>query len=330
LRSGFAFACASLLAASALAQGQSVRIGNVTAGDVQAASCDKFAELITKYSNGKLAATAHQGGSLGNNQQMIRGLQAGSVHGMVFPAGFLSAVVPDLGMFDLPFLLPGSPSAITKFTAQSKAAEVMKDEAAKKGILIIGFVGVGAQNLLTRFPVNQLSDLVGKKMRVIPSPPRMGAYQDWGAVARPMELGEVYTALQQGTLDGIENPPDVIYKMKLHEAAQYYIITEHNAFVANVIVSKSWFDGLSKDLKDAVGHAGRETVDFTEVAYTNAQNTSLEALRKAVKVSAMPPTELAKMKEQALNGVWKRMENDPARGQLVKMLREDVSRFMQK
>lgn len=328
LLSTLAFACASLFAAAALAQ--SVRIGNATANDTQAAANDKLAELITKYSNGKLKAAAHHGESLGNNGQMIRGLQAGSIHGMIFPAGFLSSVVPELAMFDLPFLLPGAPAGITAFTAQSKAAQLMKDEALKKGILIIGFHGIGPQSFLTNFPVTKLADIQGKKFRVIPSPPRVGAYQDWGGVARPMELGEVYTALQQGTLDGMENPPDVIYKMKLHEAAKYYTITEHFAFVSNVIVSKRWFDGLSKDLKDAVMKAGRDTIKFADVAYTKSQDDSLAALRKAAVVTTMPPAELAKMKELALKGVWKRMENDPARGRVVKLLSEDVARFTRK
>lgn len=323
------FTCAAMFAAAALAQ-QDVRVGNATANDTQAAANDKFAELITKSSSGKLKATAHHGESLGNNTQMVRGLQAGSIHGMIFPAGFLSSVVPEVAMFDLPFLLPGAPAGITAFTAQSKAAELMKGEAAKKGIVIIGFHGIGPQSFLTNFPVTKLADIQGKKFRVIPSPPRVGAYSDWGAVARPMELGEVYTALQQRTLDGLENPPDVIYRMKLHEAARYYTVTEHFAFVSNVIVSKKWFDGLAKDLQDAVTKAGRETIVFADAAYTKSQQDSLEALKKVATVTVMPPAEVQKMRELTQKGVWQKMKDDPARGPVVKLLSEDVARFSKK
>jgi tripartite ATP-independent transporter DctP family solute receptor len=329
LISKLVLACASMFAAAALAQ-QEVRIGNATAADTQAAANDKFAELISKYSNGKLKATAHHGSSLGNIAQMVRALQAGSVHGMIFPAGFLSPVVPELAMFDMPFLLPGAPAGITAFTAQSKAAELMKERAAQKGILILGFHGIGPQSFLTNFPVTKLADIQGKKIRVIPSPPRVGAYKDWGAVARPMELGEVYTALQQGTIDGLENPPDVIFKMKLHEAAKYYTITEHFAFVSNVIASKQWHDGLSADLKDAITRAARDTIVWTDAAYTKSQNESLEALKKAVTVTILPPAELQKMKDLALKGVWEAMKADPVRGPIVKLLQEDVARFQKK
>ena len=325
-----ALVTAAILAIPTSFAQQDIRVGNATASDTQAAANDKLAELITKYSNGKLNAKASHGESLGNNQQMIRALQAGSLHGMVFPAGFLSPVVPELAMFDMPFLLPGAPASITAFAAQSKAASTMKDLAQQKGVHILGFHGIGPQSFLTNFPVTKLSDIQGKKFRVIPSAPRVGAYKDWSAVARPMELGEVYTALQQGTLDGMENPPDVIFKMKLHEAAKNYTITEHFAFVSNVIVSKTWYDGLSADLKDAVDRAGADTIKFADVAYTKSQSESLEAMRKVIKVTDMPASEIQKMKDLASKGVWEAMKADPQRGPIVMMLAEDVARFNKK
>ena len=325
-----ALVTAAILAIPTSFAQQDIRVGNATASDTQAAANDKLAELITKYSNGKLTAKASHGESLGNNQQMIRALQAGSLHGMVFPAGFLSPVVPELAMFDMPFLLPGAPASITAFAAQSKAASTMKDLAQQKGVHILGFHGIGPQSFLTNFPVTKLSDIQGKKFRIIPSAPRVGAYKDWSAVARPMELGEVYTALQQGTLDGMENPPDVIFKMKLHEAAKNYTITEHFAFVSNVIVSKKWYDGLSADLKDAVDRAGADTIKFADVAYTKSQSESLEAMRKVIKVTDMPASEIQKRKDLASKGVWEAMKADPQRGPIVKMLAEDVARFNKK
>ena len=310
---------------------QNLLIGNSTAADTQAAANDKFAELITQYSGGKLKASARHGQSLGNNAQMVAQLQAGgSIHGMVLPPGFISSTVPELALFDLPFLLPGAPAQITAFAAQSKAAERMKEVAAAKGIHIIGFNGIGPQSFLSKFPINALSDIQGKKFRVIPSPPRVGAYQDWGAVPRPMEFGEVYTALQQGTLDGMENPPDVIYKSKLHEVAKYYTITEHFAFASVVIVSKRWLDGLPADQREAVIKAGTETIKFADIAYTESQQTSLEAMKKAISVTTLPAAELQKMKDLAQKGVWQRLKADPQRGPLVQLLEEDVARFSKK
>ncbi len=321
---------ASLLFTLPVAQAQTsqnILVGNATANDTQAANNDKFAELMTTYSAGRIKASARHGESLGTNAQMFGALQAGSLHGMSLPAGFVSSIVPELSAFDMPFLLPAVPDKMTAFAAQSTAAKVMMAEAAKKGLHVLGFHGIGPQSFLTRFPITKLEDIVGKKFRVIPSPPRVGAYQDWNAVARPMELGEVYMALQQGTLDGMENPPDVIFRMKLHEAAKYYTITEHFAFMSVIMVSKRWYDDLPKDLQAAVTKAAADTIKFADVAFVKNQQDSLEALKKAAVVTVMPPAELQKMKDLAQKGVWQRMRADPVRGPIIKLLEEDVARF---
>jgi len=308
-------------------QVMTVLIGNATTNDTQAEVNDKFAELMTRYSNGRIKASARHGESLGNNAQMMAALQAGAVHGMVFPSGFMSTAVPELALFDLPFLLPGAPAGITAFAAQSRAAARMMELAEQKGIHVIGFHGIGAQSLLTKFPINKLSDIQNKKFRIIPSPPRVGAYQDWGAVPRPMELSEVYTALQQGNLDGMENPPQILFRMKYHEVAKFLTVTEHSSFVSAVIVSKKWFDALPGDLQEVVSRAGKDAIHWADEAYTKSQDEYMVELRKAITVTAMPAAELQKMKDLARKGIWERMRSDPQRGPMVKLLEEDLARF---
>ena len=302
-------------------------VGNTTVGDAQAMANDKFAELVTKHTGGKLKASARHGQALGGYAQMLPALQAGSIGGLVMPTGFMSTVVPELSLFDLPFLTPGEPARITAFARQSKAAERMKEVAATRGILVLGYHGIGPQSFLTKFPVKTLEDIKGKKIRVIPSPPRVGAYQDWGAVPRPMELGEVYTSLQQGTIDGMENPPDVIFRMKHHEVARFYTITEHFSFMSAVVVSKRLFDGQPKDVQDAIVKAANEALAYADPLYAQSQDDSLKEMAKTVTIEKLAPAELAKMKDLASKGVWARLEADAQRGPLVKMLREDAARF---
>lgn len=302
-------------------------VGNTTVGDAQALANDKLAELATKHTGGKLKGSARHGQALGGYAQMLPALQAGSIGGLVMPTGFMASIVPELSLFDLPFLTPGEPAKITAFARQSKAAERMKEVAASRGILVLGYHGIGPQSFLTKFPVKTLDDMKGKKIRVIPSPPRVGAYQDWGAVPRPMELGEVYTSLQQGTIDGMENPPDVIFRMKHHEVAKFYTITEHFSFMSAVVVSKKLFEGQPKDVQDAIIKAANETLAFADPLYARSQEDSLKEMAKTVTIERLPAAELAKMKDLALKGVWTRLEADAQRGPLVKLLREDAARF---
>ena len=330
--SKWAFVAASLLAAGTVfgqTPAMNVLIGNSTANDAQAAINVRFAELLTKYSNGRLAASSRTGGSLGTNSQMLSTLQAGALQGMIIPTGFMASAVPEIGMFDLPFLLPGDPAKMTEFTVRSKAAARMREIAEQKGIHVIGFYGIGSQSLLTRFPVTKLADIQGKLFRVIPSPPRAGAYKDWGAVPRSMDFAEVYTALQQGTIVGIENPPDVIYKMKLYEVAKYFTRTEHSAFVMAILVSKKWRDALPKDLQEVVIRAGKDAITYADEINTKAQADALAAMRKegSITVSDMPAAEIRKMRDLNREGVWKSMKNDPQRSAIVKLLEEDIADY---
>ncbi len=326
-----AFAAAALLASQTISSAAFAQtnflVGNTTVGDAQAAANDKLAELVTKHTNGKLKGSARHGQSLGGYAQMLPALQAGSIGALVMPTGFMATIVPELSLFDMPFLTPGETAKISAFARQSKAAEEMKKFAAQRGILIMGYHGIGPQSFLTKFPVKTLEDIKGKKIRVIPSPPRVGAYQDWGAVPRPMELGEVYTSLQQGTIDGMENPPDVIFRMKHHEVAKFYTITEHFSFMSAVVVSKRLFDGQPKDIQAAITKAASETLAFADPLYTASQNDSLKELQKSVTVTRLPAAELAKMKDLAQKGVWSRMEADAKRGPIVKLLKEDAARY---
>ena len=328
-----AFVAVSLFAAStvlgqAATPAMNMLIGNVTANDTQAAANDRFAELVTKYSNGRIKASARHGGALGTSVQLLAALQAGAVHGMINPSFVMSGVVPEISLFDLPFLFPNTaPAKITAFAAQSKAAAKMMELAEQKGVHVVGMHGIGPQSFLTKFPLNKVSDFQGKKFGVNYSPPRAGAVQDWGGGVRMMGLGEWYTSLQQGLIDGFDLPPDVLYRMKFHEAAKYYAVTEHVVLVSAITVSKKWFDGLPKDLQDAVTRAGKETIVFADEAYTKSQAAGVEALRKAITVTNMPAAELQKMKDLAHKGIWERMKNDPQQGPLLKLLEEDVARF---
>ena len=330
--SRWAFAAVSLFAAGTVlgqTPAMNVLIGNSTANDAQAAINVRFAELLTRHSNGRFAASSRTGGSLGTNSQMLSTLQAGALPGMIIPTGFMASAVPEIGMFDLPFLLPGAPAKMTEFTLRSKAAARMREIAEQRGIHVIGFYGIGSQSLLTRFPVTRLADIQGKLFRVIPSPPRAGAYKDWGAVPRTMDLAEVYSALQQGTIVGIENPPDVIYKMKLYEVAKYFTRTEHSAFVMAIVVSKKWRDALPKDLRQVVDKAGKDAITYADEINTKAQADALAAMRKdsGISVADMPAAEIRKMKALNREGIWKSMKNDPQRGAIVKLLEEDIASY---
>lgn len=315
-------------ASPAAAQETTMRIGNVTAKDTQATLNDMLGALSSKYSNGRIKSSVSHGGALGNSLQMLAAMQAGGLQGMISPSFIISGLVPEVSILDMPFMVTKvAPKQITAFIHQSQAAKRIVELAETKGIHILGMSGVGPQNFLTNFKIEKASDFKGKKFAVNYSPPRIGMIKDFGGVARNMGLGQWYTSIQQGLINGFDLPPDVLYRMKFHEAAKFYTITNHVVLIETIYTSKKWFDGLPKDLQEAVNRAARETMGAADDLFTKSQAAGLEALKKAITVTEMPPAELAKLKDMVHKGVWQRISSDPKLGPLLKLLEGDIARF---
>lgn len=314
------------------APAMNVLVGVATANDAQAALTVRLAELLTKYSNGRIAASARTGGALGTQTQMLATLQAGALACMVIPTGNLTSAVLEMGLFDLPFLLPGGPARMSEFTRRSKFAARMKEMAEQKDIHVIGFFGVGSTNLLTRFPITKLADIQGKLFRVIPSPPRAGAYKDWGAVPRTMELAELYSALQQATVVGMDGASDIIYRMKFYEVARYLTRTEHSGFLNTIIFSKKWFDTLPKDLQSVADRVGREGLILADELNTKADSDALEAMKKDRNVvyTELPASEIEKMKALSREGIWKSMRSGSRVSAMMDLLEQDLASYQEK
>lgn len=315
-------------ASPAAAQETTMRIGNVTAHDTQATLNDMLGELSSKYSNGRIKSSVSHGGALGNSLQMLAAMQAGGLQGMISPSFIISGIVPEVSVFDMPFAIEKvEPKQITAFIQQSEAAKKIWELAETKGIHILGMSGVGPQNFLTSFKIEKASDFKGRKFAVNYSPPRIGMIKDWGGVTRNMGLGQWYTSIQQHLIDGFDLPPDVLYRMKFHEVAKYYTVTNHVVLIETIYTSKKWFDGLPKDLQEAVNKAAHETIGAADGLFTKSQAGGLAALKKAITVTEMPSAELAKLKAMVKKGTWERMADDPKLGPLVKLLEGDIARF---
>lgn len=136
--------------------------------------------------------------------------------------------------------------------AQGKAAVKFKALAAAKGFHIVTMMGLSPNILFSRVPIKTAADLNGKKIRTVPGKVHVQTRKDWGALPVPMALGQVYTSLQEGTIQAVEDPPDVALKMKFPEVAPYVAVARENAFVEYVAVSKKWYDALPAKLQKAV------------------------------------------------------------------------------
>lgn len=310
----------------ATGQTYAMKISNVTANDVQDASAKEFARLVEKNSGARIKPTVYSGGALGMSDQVTRSVQAATIESVIQPTGILAPFVPEVGVLDVPFLAPdGDIATLTRFvnrTGGRKLAEI----AGTKGFKLVSLHGVGYSDFVTTFPVRTVDDLKGKKLRVIPSPERLSRLKAWGAAGIPMNFGELYTALQQKTVEGVELVPDITLRMKLTEVAKNYTVTAHDGLVLAMVVSKSWYDSLPKELQQAIDRSGRQLNEFTDREYAKAQKESLEKMRgtPGMTVSVFPRAERDKLRQLAVDAVWKEIEKNPVKGPIFKMLVEDA------
>lgn len=319
-------ATAVLAADPSRATGQTyaMKISNASANDIQDAIAREFARLVEKNSGARIKPTVYSASALGMSDQVTRSVQAGTIEAVFQPTGILAPFVPEMGVLDVPFLAPdGDIAALTRFinrTGGKKLAEI----AETKGFKLVLMRGIGYSDFVTTFPVRTVDDLKGKKVRVIPSPERISRLKAWGAVGIPMNFAELYTALQQKTVEGVELTPDITLRMKLTEVAKNYTVTAHDGLIIAMIVSKSWYDSLPRELQQAVERSGQQM--NTDREYARAQTESLEKMRSApgTTVSVFPKAEREKLRQLAIDTVWKEDENNPVKGPILRMLIEDA------
>lgn len=148
----------------------------------------------------------------------------------------------------------------------------------------------GARHTLTTKPVNTVDDLAGLQIRVPTNQIQTKGFEVLGATPVGMSLGDVYTALQQGTIDGGENPLSTLYGRKHHEVAKYLILDGHVLNFTNWICSSMWFDGLTPEQQDALIETGKEAGVYNNELQAEADEYYL-GLMKEEGVTVVEPTE---------------------------------------
>lgn len=258
----------------------------------------KFKELAEKNSNGEIKITIYPNRQLGDEKTLLERMKMGIVDAGAITGGPIVNFVPIFGVTDLPFLFSSPEHAYAVLDGPIGKSLLKKmEEAGFKGL---AFGERGFRNLTnSKRPVRTPQDVKGLKIRVMQNPVYVDTFKALGANAVPMAWGEVLTALQQGTVDGQENPVNVIYAFKLYEVQKYLSMTRH-AYAPMVIMFslKKWNkipEKYQKILQDAAQKAAEyereydnknEAVQLKEIEKHGMQvimDPDIEAFRKAVK-----------------------------------------------
>ncbi|SFG98697.1 TRAP transporter substrate-binding protein [Pseudomonas sp. NFACC45] len=289
----------------------------------QGQGAQKFADLLSEKSGGKLKVRLFPGGTLGGDVQTVSALQGGTLDITVLNSGILAAQAADFAMLDFPFLFNNAEEAhavIDGPVGQKLAAQLDS-----KGLVGLGYWDLGFRNLTnSKHPVTKLEDMQGLKIRVIQSPIYLETFSALGANPVPMAFPEVYTGLEQHTIDGQENPFTVIEGNKFFEVQKYLSETGHIFNPQSLIISQKTWNRLNDDEKNLIRQAAAEAQKFQREVTAASMDKAKATLAGAMTFNEISPTEKDRFRERVQPVIDKFAKSLDAN--LVKMMYDEIAK----
>ncbi len=276
-----------------------MRLGHVVAdGSSLDKGLDKLAELVKEKSGGSMALEVYPNSQLGDNTAMAEQLQFGSMDMMAPSIAALSGFSNSTAVFDLPYLFKNEAAA--EETLDGEVGNKVADSLRTSGFEVLGWMTQSWRNVTCNKEVHAPGDMKGIKIRTMDSAYHIAHFNALGASAIPMAMSEVYTAIQQGTIDAQENPYTNIVTSRFYEVQDYVIETRHIYDACPVIISSITWNKLDSEQQEILKDAVKEAVDWerAEVAKDDEENKKIVTESGTIVVD-LTDEERAKFREAA-------------------------------
>ncbi len=237
-----------------------LRFGTVmTESSIDYEAAKRLKDILAEESNIELEI--YTSAALGGEADMVEGMQAGIVDlGAVSPA-IISNFIPDFSMFAIPYLVDGYEHA--KKIWDSDIGDALKKQLTDRQLECVMFGDFGFRNLTnSQRSVRTPNDIKGLKIRVMQSEMPLDTWKALGAETVPMNITEVFTALQTGVIDGQENPTTAIFSNSFYEVQKYLSLTKHQYAPFTVLIGKSAIDRLSAEQWKKLKEAGARAQEY--------------------------------------------------------------------
>jgi tripartite ATP-independent transporter DctP family solute receptor len=260
---GIAMLTAGLWPAAAGAQQPvTIRLGHVGfPGSLFDIMSNKFAKDVNEALKGRVEVKVFHSSQLGTDEAMIKGIRVAAPE-MVAPSTVMSTVDQRFGVFEMPYLIVNR-AHMKKVADDKRVQKALFDPLTARGIRLLGVWENGFRHITNnRRPIKYPGDLNDIKLRIPGGVWRVKMFQAYGANPSPMPFAEVYSALQQGVMDGQENPFPQIWSAKFHEVQKYLSLTGHVYTPAYLIVNEDFWRKLPKDVQQTIAKIAWATGDF--------------------------------------------------------------------
>lgn len=285
-RTLLAVAAAAVLPLAAHAQAVKLTLGHGAAPEnPRHLASLKFAEIVKAKTNGRIEVQVAPSAQLGDDAAMVTQLRTGALDVSANSQGAVSAAVPEYAAFGMPFLF-SSPAAAFRLLDGPLGKE-LAERSAEKGLVLLGTWDNGIRHMTnSKRPITKVEDLKGLKMRVPPDATLVDIVKALGAEAQQIRFAELYVALQQGVVDGQENPLVNIHASKLYEVQKHLALTNHQFQMTPLLMSKRTWDRLSEADRRAVQEAAAEATALQRKLSQEADEKLLADLKaKGVQVT---------------------------------------------
>ena len=261
----------------------------------------KFKELAEAKTHGRVKVEVYPNSQLYKDREELEALQLGAVQ-MLAPSvsKFGPLGVRKFEVFDLPYMFPDEKSLenVVDGPVGSGLFKLLEP----KGITGLAYWFNGFKEFTANKPLKTVDDFKGLKIRIQSSKILEGEIKALGAIPQVMAFSEVYTALQQGVVDGEENTPSNKYTQKMHEVQKYMTLSDHGVVMYAVVVNKKFWDGLPPDIRKSLNEAMAESTKYVWHIAKQENDDALAKIRaaKTTDIYVLPPAQKAEWRKAML------------------------------
>jgi tripartite ATP-independent transporter DctP family solute receptor len=252
-------------------------------------------EAVEKATDGQVIIHVYAGGQLASGErELVEGLQLGTVDISLVSTGPMAGFDKNFMFFTMPYLFNNEAEVLA--VAEGKMGRAFEPILEKNGIKLLGWVIDGVKAMTnSKRPINSLADLKGLKIRCMENPLIMASWRALGVVPTPMSLGETFTALQQGTVDGQTNGTANIYANKYYEIQKYMTLTADMITPAPYLMALPKFKAMTPELQKKFLAGFAEGIQYQRKVYDEQAEAAIKNMEaKGVAVTAPDLTEFKK------------------------------------
>lgn len=298
-----ALAAVAIAGGALPASAEKIRIaGNFAVDHSSSLAMERFKKSLEESTGGDLTVDVFPAMQLGGAQENVDQVRSGAVLMTWIGMAYLSRTVPELEAVSLPFVFPDRETAFR--VIDGKVGDLLNEKLADKGFMSLGFMELGSRNVTNNVrPIRSVEDFAGLKIRLQPNETHLATFRAIGANPVSMGIKEVYSALQQGVLDGEENPYSIIYTRNFQEVQKYLSDSGHFFDFIIVVANKDRFAKLSAEHQTAIRNAMSSAIAWQRARAAEEDLAAREALVKGgMQFDALSP-EVRRELQQRTAGV---------------------------